>query len=143
MANYYSSDAALLKETGRLEREFPMQRIEASQFEDLFAVRLKQYEVDRKMLLEEEEKAQSAIAEQLREVNRSFVNARRGDSSTKEREKALQELENGYVRYKEIIGNVEVGRKFYNDLAKLVGRFREDCRGFVSGRRVEAGELET
>ncbi|PGH32621.1 programmed cell death 6-interacting protein [[Emmonsia] crescens] len=138
-----SIHAALLKETGRLEREFPMQRIEASQFEDLFAVRLKQYEVDRKMLLEEEEKAQSAIAEQLREVNRSFVNARRGDSSTKEREKALQELENGYVRYKEIIGNVEVGRKFYNDLAKLVGRFREDCRGFVSGRRVEAGELET
>ncbi|EEQ83574.2 pH-response regulator protein palA/RIM20 [Blastomyces dermatitidis ER-3] len=138
-----SIHAALLKETGRLEREFPMQRIEASQFEDLFAERLKQYDEDRKLLLEEEEKAQSAIAEQLREANRAFVNARRGDSSTKEREKALQELENGYVRYKEIIGNVEVGRKFYNDLAKLVGRFREDCRGFVSGRRVEAGELET
>ncbi|PGH02114.1 programmed cell death 6-interacting protein [Blastomyces parvus] len=138
-----SIHAALLKETGRLEREFPMQRIEASQFEDLFAERLKQYDGDRKMLLEEEEKAQSAIEEQLREANRAFVNARRGDSSTKEREKALQELENGYVRYKEIIGNVDVGRKFYNDLAKLVGRFRDDCRGFASGRRVEAGELES
>ncbi|EGC42025.1 conserved hypothetical protein [Histoplasma capsulatum var. duboisii H88] len=138
-----SIHAALLKEAGRLEREFPMQRIEASQFEDLFAERLKQYDGDRKMLLEEEQKAQLAIVEQLRDANRNFVNVRRGDSSTKEREKALQELENGYVRYKEIIGNVEVGRKFYNDLAKLVRRFREDCMGFVSGRRVEAGELET
>ncbi|PGH08274.1 hypothetical protein AJ79_06061 [Helicocarpus griseus UAMH5409] len=134
---------ALLTETARLERETPMQRIEASQFEDLFEQRLARYDVDRKQLIDEEEAAQAAISEQLREANRAFVNARRGDSSTKEREKALQELENGYVKYKEIIGNVEVGRKFYNDLAKLVGRFREDCRGFVRGRRVEAGELET
>ncbi|KGQ01394.1 hypothetical protein PAAG_11857 [Paracoccidioides lutzii Pb01] len=137
-----SIHAALLVETGRLEREFPMQRIEASQFEDLFSARLQEYDVDRKMLGEDEEKAQAKIAEQLLEANRNFVNARRGDSSTKEREKALQELENGYVKYKEIIGNVEVGRKFYNDLAKLVGRFRDDCRGFVKERRIEAAELE-
>ncbi|KAK2803982.1 hypothetical protein FQN50_006788 [Emmonsiellopsis sp. PD_5] len=136
-----SIHAALLKETTRLEREFPMQRIEPSNFEDLFTTHLHHYDADRAMLADEET-AQTKLTDQLRDANRAFVNARRGDSSTKERERALQELENGYTRYKEIISNIEVGRKFYNDLAKLVGRFREDCKGFVRRRRVEAGEVE-
>ncbi|KAL1977990.1 hypothetical protein VTN31DRAFT_849 [Thermomyces dupontii] len=132
---------ALLKETARLEREFPMQPISASQFEDLFNNHLKLYDTDKEML-EKERTEQENLTAQLREANAAFNRVRRGDSSSRERERALQELENGYNKYKELLSNIETGRKFYNDLAKIVGRFREDCRAFVSKRRMEAGTLE-
>lgn len=135
-------DPALLKETGRLEREFPMQKIEPAQFEDLFEERLQDYEVDREMLMKEQEE-QDGIVSRVQDANVAFVNARKGDSSTKEREKALQELENGYVKYKEIISNLDVGRKFYNDLANIVTRFRDSCKAFVNQRRMEASHLES
>jgi programmed cell death 6-interacting protein len=132
---------ALLKETARLEREFPMQPIQASQFEDLFEEQLHLYDTDLEMVAQEQHD-QDQIAAQVREANRAFTRAHKGDASTKEREKALQELENGYLKYKEIISNIEVGRKFYNDLAKIVGRFRDDCKAFVHQRRMEASQLE-
>lgn len=135
-------DSALLRETARLEREYPMQKIEASQFEDLFDKQLHQYDSDRDMV-SAEQKSQEQIEEQIREANKAFTMARKGDFSTKEREKALQDLETGYIKYKEIISNIEVGRRFYNDLAGLVGRFRENCKKFVHQRRIEAGQLET
>ena len=135
-------DSALLRETARLERQYPMQKIEASQFEDLFDKQLRQYDIDRDMV-STEQKSQEQIEEQIREANKAFTAARKGDSSTKEREKALQDLETGYLKYKEIISNIEGGRKFYNDLAGLVGRFRENCKKFVQQRRIEAGQLET
>jgi programmed cell death 6-interacting protein len=132
---------ALVREAARLEREFPMQAIQASQFEDLFESRLRDYDVDLDMVAQEM-RDQDQIVAQVREANRAFTRAHTGDASTKEREKALQELENGYLKYKEIISNIEVGRKFYNDLAKIVGRFRDDVKAFVHKRRMEASQLE-
>ncbi|EEP80764.1 pH-response regulator protein palA/RIM20 [Uncinocarpus reesii 1704] len=134
--------SALVRETSRLEREHPMQTIEPSQFEDLFEEHLRLYDSDRDMLVEEQNN-QTQIETQLREANKAFITARKGDSSTKEREKALQDLETGYIKYKEIISNIDGGRKFYNDLAKLVSRFREDCKKFVQQRRMEASQMET
>jgi programmed cell death 6-interacting protein len=118
-----------------------MQPIQASQFEDLFEQKLRLYDSDRDMLAQEW-KDQEQISGQVREANRNFTRAHKGDSSTKERETALQELENGYLKYKEIISNLEVGRKFYNDLTKIVGRFRDDAKTFVHQRRMEASQLE-
>ena len=132
---------ALLSEAARLEREYPMQKVEAAQFETLFEQRLEAYEPDREMLITEQEE-QDQVAARLRETNKEFHEARKGDSSTNAREKALQELETSYQRYKEIISNLETGRKFYNDLAGHVSRFREACKAQVNARRVEAGQLE-
>lgn len=135
-------DPALRQETGRLEREFPMQKIEASQFESLFEEHLQIYNSDQDALSAEQSE-QDDLANRLREINASFVKARKGDSSeTKAREKALQDLENGYLKYKEIVSNLDVGRKFYNDLATIVTRFRDGCKSFVHGRRLEASHLE-
>ena len=132
---------ALIKETARLEREFPMQVIQASQFEDLFEEQLHLYDSDLEMVAREQQD-QDEIAARVREANRAFTRTHTGDASTKERERALQELENGYLKYKEILSNIEVGRKFYNDLAKIVGRFRDDSKAFVHKRRMEASQLE-
>lgn len=118
-----------------------MQAIQASQFEDLFEEHLRYYDSDQDMLTQEQ-RDQDQLSEQLREANQNFTRANKGDRSSKERETALQDLENGYLKYKEILSNLEVGRKFYNDLAKIVSRFRDDAKAFVHQRRMEASQLE-
>lgn len=118
-----------------------MQAIQASQFEDLFEEELKLYDTDREMLAQER-RDQEQLSSQVLEANRAFTGAHKGDASTKERETALQDLENGYLKYKEIISNIDVGRKFYNDLAKIVARFRDDGKAFVHQRRMDASQLE-
>lgn len=136
---------ALHSEAARLEREYPMQPVSASQFEHLFEERLEKYEADRDNLtLEQQDQDQDQLASRIREANNSFIDARRGDTEqvTKDRERALQELETGYMKYKEIVNNIEGARKFYNDLANHVTRFRDQVRTTVAQRRQEASELE-
>lgn len=139
---YKVSDHVILAETGRLERDFPMQKIEPANFENLFEERLQRYDEDKKRISAESEE-QEQLSAQLKEANSAFASARRGDSSTREREQALQRLENAYVKYKEIVNNLNTGRKFYNDLAKIVSRFRDECKNFAYQRRTEAGQLES
>ena len=88
-------------------------------------------------------KSKDRLTAQLEQANSSFVAARKGDTSSREREEGLQRLENAYFKYKEIVSNLEVGRKFYNDLAKIVGRFRDGCKAFIYERREEAIRLES
>ncbi|KAL6714887.1 pH-response regulator protein palA/rim20 [Lecanora helva] len=132
----------ILAETARLEREFPMQKIEPAQFENLFEHRLKRYDEYRD-LISTESQEQDQVISQLRDANAAFTTARKGDSSTKDREQALQRLENAYLKYKEIVNNLNTGRKFYNDLARIVSRFRDECKNFAYERRAEANQLES
>jgi programmed cell death 6-interacting protein len=118
-----------------------MQKIEPAQFENLFEERLQRYDGDLKALSEEQEE-QRRISNQLVEANAAFVKARQGDTSTKQREQALQRLEVGYLKYKEVVSNLDAARQFYNDLATLVSRFRDECQKFAYQRRMEAGQLE-
>jgi programmed cell death 6-interacting protein len=118
-----------------------MQTIEAVQFESLFDRRLQMYDADQDMVQQEEQEQAEAI-KRLQDANAAFLMTRRGDQSTKKREQALQNLENAYFKYKEIISNLDVGRKFYNDLAKIVNRFRDEARTFAYNRKSEASHLE-
>lgn len=133
---------ALLREAARLERELPMQPLSASQFESFFDERLHKYDVD-EADIKKEEAEQDRLLSRVREANTSFQTAKRGDTSSAERERALQNLENAYMAYKEILRNLDTGRKFYNDLAAITTRFRDECRNFVYARRSEAQNLES
>ncbi|KAL8770269.1 MAG: hypothetical protein Q9209_003905 [Squamulea sp. 1 TL-2023] len=139
---YDDINGAILAETARFERDYPLQKIEPAQFENLFEDRLEVYNEDKEMVAQESE-FQSQLTSRIEEANAAFTAARRGDSSTREREQALQRLENAYFKYKEIVSNLNTGRKFYNDLANIVTRFTDDCRNFAYQRRVEAGQIET
>lgn len=132
----------LLKEAGRLEREYPMQAVSATQFEKLFDERLKKYDPDRDDL-KREEGEQDRLLKRVSEANTTFQTAKKGDTSSKEREQALQNLENAFVTYKEILRNLETGRKFYNDLSAITTRFRDECRNFAYARRTEAQNMES
>lgn len=139
-------NAALLAEAARLEREYPMQPISAVQFEALFEVRLGEYEVDRESLIAEQDEQDQLIA-RLQESNRAFLAARQAENSSssgqvRARERALQELETAYLKYKEIINNLDTGRRFYNDLASHVNRFREQCQKSVAERRMQRSQIE-
>ena len=119
-----------------------MQKIEPAMFEDLFEHRLRQYDEDKRDITSEAQK-QETLSQQIHEANNSFVTAKKGDSSTREREQALQRLENAYLKFKEIQGNIKTGREFYNNLAKMVSRFRDQCKDFAYQRRIEAGHMES
>lgn len=134
--------SSILTEAARLEREYPNQVVVPAQFEDFFEQRLTKYDADLAAMKAEAEEQENLLS-QLEQANASFVAARRGDGSSREREIALQKLENAYFKYKEIVSNLEVGRKFYNDLAKIVGRFRDAVKTFVYERREEAMRMES
>ncbi len=135
-------NTVILAETARLERDSPMQKIEPAQFESLFSERLALYAPD-KDALANETTLQATLTSSLTAANTAFTTARRGDTSTLFRERALQRLEAAYLKCKEILTNIATGRKFYNDLAKIVSRFRDDCQHFAHARRVEARQMET
>jgi programmed cell death 6-interacting protein len=134
-------NSSILAEAARLEREYPSQTVVPAHFEDFFETSLQKYDADLSSLKTESEE-QDKLLRSLESSNSSFVAARKGDTSSREREQALQKLENAYFKYKEIVSNLEVGRKFYNDLARIVGRFRDGAKGFVYERREEALRLE-
>lgn len=135
-------NASILQETARLEKAYPGQAVVPAHFEDFFEQRLQKYNEDLegvKRDAEEQEQLMTAV----RDANSSFLAARKGDSSSREREQALQALENAYFKYKEIVSNLDAGRKFYNDLSKIVTRFRDDCKAFLYERQREASALES
>lgn len=132
---------SILTEAARLEREYPSVQLSPAHFEDFFEKRLARYDPDIDAV-KADSAEQDNLLEQLERLNGAFVAAKKGDTSSKEREQALQRLENAYFKYKEIVSNLDVGRKFYNDLSKIVGRFRDDCKAFSYSRRSEASQME-
>ncbi|KEZ46271.1 pH-response regulator protein palA/RIM20 [Scedosporium apiospermum] len=134
----------ILKEAARLERTYPSTAIVPAHFEDFFEKRLdKLYEPELEAV-DKEKVEQERLLTEVTRVNREFESQKKmGDGSTKLREQRLQTLENAYFKYKEIINNLEVGRKFYNDLSKIVGQiFRDQARVWANQRRMEARSLE-
>lgn len=109
----------------------------------LFETRLStRYSVEHTSL-QNESLEQSRLESRLHEANTGFTTTRKLGTSTQEREAALQALENGYFKYREIVQNLETGRKFYNDLGKLLARLRETVKGWCLERMSEAKTLES
>ena len=135
----------ILKEAARLEREYPSTQLVPAHFEDFFEQRLDRLYEPELQAMEKEEQEQDRLLSQVERANREFEAQRRaaGDRGNKDREQALQRLDNAYYKYKEIVNNLDVGRKFYNDLNKIVGQgFRDVVKGWVAQRTMEARALE-
>ncbi|KAM0569691.1 hypothetical protein ACHAP9_004569 [Verticillium nonalfalfae] len=134
----------ILKEAARLERTYPTTAIAPAHFEDFFERRLdKLYEPELEGV-EKEDAEQERMMTEIERVNREFESQRKSSiGGNREREQALQRLDNAYYKYKEIVNHLDVGRKFYNDLSKVVGQnFRDPVKVWVSERRIDAKSLE-
>jgi programmed cell death 6-interacting protein len=135
----------ILKEAARLERTYPNTALVPAHFEEFFDQRLDRLYEPEVEAIEKEAQDQDRLLQDVQRVNREFESQKRqmGERGNREREIALQRLDNAYFKYKEIINNLEVGRKFYNDLNKIVGQgFRDVIRNWVAQRRMEARALE-
>lgn len=135
----------ILKEAARLERTYPTTSIVPAHFEDFFDKRLDKLYEPEIDALDKEAKEQEELTTQLERANREFEAQKRAGNSRghREREQALQRLDSAYYKYKEILNNLDVGRKFYNDLSKIVGQgFRDVAKSWVAQRRMEARAFE-
>ena len=130
-----------MKEVAKLDDEMSDQIIGTIQFDNIIDERLKRYD-EGKDTVRQEMEAQMELVSQLREAHAAFTQAKRGDTFNRKREEELQRLETGYAKYNEIISNLEVGRRFYKDLAKIVVRFRDECNAYGSQRNAEMRRLE-
>ncbi|KAI0395655.1 pH-response regulator protein palA/RIM20 [Xylariaceae sp. FL0594] len=135
----------ILAEAARLERSQAVATaIVPAHFEDFFEKRLdSRYEAELELVQKEAAQQEKVLTDLIR-ANREFESQKKilGNKGNREREQALQKLENAYYKYKELTSNIEVGRKFYNDLSRIVGNFRDNARTFVTERRHEARMLE-
>lgn len=55
----------------------------------------------------------------------------------REREQALQNLDNAYKAFKDISNNMQEGLKFYTDFQGVLNRFLQNCKDFVLTRSVD------
>lgn len=135
----------ILKEAARLERQYPTVAIQPVHFESFFDKRLdKLYEPEFESIKKEQEE-QDKLLSQVERANREFESQKRQKSNmgSREREQALQRLDNAFFKYKEVVNNIEVARKFYNDLNKIVGQgFRDRVKAWVGERHMQARALE-
>ncbi|KAI1821070.1 pH-response regulator protein palA/RIM20 [Xylaria intraflava] len=135
----------ILAEAARLERNQTVATaIVPAHFESFFEKRLDLlYEPELEMVQKEGAEQERLLSDLIR-ANREFESQKKlaGDKGNREREQALQKLENAYYKYKELTSNADVGRKFYNDLSRIVGNFRDSARTFVTERRREASMLK-
>ncbi|EEY19547.1 pH-response regulator protein palA/rim-20 [Verticillium alfalfae VaMs.102] len=119
----------ILKEAARLERTDDWTKLYEPELEGV-----EKEDAEQERMMTEIERVNREIREPAKEQHR------RG---TAEREQALQRLDNAYYKYKEIVNHLDVGRKFYNDLSKVVGQnFRDPVKVWVSERRIDAKSLE-
>ncbi|KAH0833294.1 putative pH-response regulator [Lanmaoa asiatica] len=88
--------------------------------------------------LVEGQKKQEGLLEAIKSTNERFLSSRKEDTSVKERERVLQNLDVAYAKYREITHNLEEGHKFYNDMANLLMRFKDACRVWSNARNQEA-----
>lgn len=134
----------ILKEAARLERTYPATALSAVHFDEFFEKRLDRLYEPELEAVEKESVDQEKLMTEVERVNREFESQRRTMmSGNREREQALQKLDNAYYKYKEIVSHLDVGRTFYNDLSKVVGQnFRDPARTWASERRMDAKSLE-
>ncbi|RKF55952.1 pH-response regulator protein palA/RIM20 [Golovinomyces cichoracearum] len=129
---------AILDEATRLESIYPAQSLVPAHFEEFLEQRLSVYD-SHIIELESEEKEQNQLLRKLENLHREFIKAKsEDDSSFKDREIVLQSLEDAYFQYKEIVSNLEAGRKFYNDLGQMVEKFKDEIKIWTSKRGDEA-----
>ena len=135
----------ILKEAARLERTYPTTAIVPAHFEDFFEKRLDRlYEPDLESLDKESDEQERLLSEVAR-TNREFESQKKnmGDKGQQERAQTLQQLDNAFFKYKEIVHNLEQGRTFYNDLSRTAANdIRDPAKRWANQRRVEASRLE-
>lgn len=110
--------------------------ITAADFEDVFGQQMDKY-TRFKQEIDQSAAQQAQLLERIEERNSAFVQARKSDPTIHRREKALQNLDIAYVKYRELSSNLVEGLEFYNSLAKILGGFRDQVKEWARARQTD------
>ncbi|KAF9913213.1 pH-response regulator protein palA/rim20 [Lobosporangium transversale] len=128
---------SLVAITNKLTANSSAVKIEPAHFEAHFQEQLKKYD-GYKALVKEETAAQEDLLMAIQEINKAFVASRKSSPVVHQREKALQNLEAAYQKYKAILLNLKEGMQFHRDFEKILVRLRDNCRDYLLAREMEA-----
>ncbi|PWN45049.1 BRO1-domain-containing protein [Ceraceosorus guamensis] len=114
--------------------------IQPAAFEPIFEQRLERYHKYVKEL-EAGATVQEQLLDRIAKANEAFIAARRTDAQIKRREGALQNLDLGFAKYKEITSNLEEGLRFYNDLARILSELKQEVKEWHRARQMDIAHL--
>ncbi|KAI9098591.1 BRO1-like domain-containing protein [Phlyctochytrium arcticum] len=115
-------------------------RSEGKEDDELFSQQLKRYEPF-------EQAAEKSLAEQatllnaITETNRQFMSSKQSNHLIRDRENALQNLDNAYKAFVDISANMHEGVKFYTDFQAVLNRFADNCRQYALTRSVDKRDI--
>ncbi|KAI9489347.1 ALIX V-shaped domain binding to HIV-domain-containing protein [Zychaea mexicana] len=130
----------LLKKAAQITAKSPVVKIDPAQFEELFVDELRKYD-DTLMEIDRQDERQSQVLREMARVHQDYSKARENGSATAKRERALQNLSQAYLKFKEIMTNLQDGLKFYTDHARGLAAFRESCLKYCYHRNAQADQL--
>jgi programmed cell death 6-interacting protein len=100
----------VLKRASELSAGSSTVKLETSQFDPLFTTELGKYS-DLLSQVKKHSQTQWVLLNKVKDANSEFVAKRRGNMEVSRREKALQNLEQAYLKFKEIRTNLVEGIK--------------------------------
>ncbi|KAJ3300005.1 pH-response regulator protein palA/rim20 [Borealophlyctis nickersoniae] len=110
--------------------------------DELFNEQLKKYDPFQTTATEmraQQEKLVGAI----REANSRFLESKQTNEMIRQREQALQNLDNAYKAFMEISGNISEGIKFYTDFQNVLSNFKNSCSDFAFARGIDKKDYLT
>ncbi|KAF7728737.1 pH-response regulator protein palA/rim20 [Apophysomyces ossiformis] len=131
---------ALLTKASELTGGSPIVKIEPEQFEDVYIAELKKYEASQ-LQVQQLLDAQADRLAKLRQLYEQFSLIAQSCPAAGKRERAIQNLEQAFTKFKEIRTNLVEGIKFYSQYTDTLAQFRDSCVDFSLARRMEASEL--
>lgn len=106
----------------------------------MIEIRLAKYSEIRSKLHEITEKF-STILEEIKRENSLFLEAKKSNPALKQREIALQNLEDAYQNFTMLSGNFTEGISFYSDLKSHLTKLKDNCQDFVYSRQLEYKDM--
>ncbi|CAO3678347.1 unnamed protein product [Umbelopsis vinacea] len=140
MADQDDISPLILKRASELSDGSSTVKIETSQFDSLFTTELGKYN-DLLIQVKKHSQEQWILLRKIRDANNDFMAKRTGSGEISRREKAFQNLEQAYLKFKEIRTNLVEGIKFHSQFSKTLVKYRNICIDFVVARQIEAEEL--
>ncbi|KAI8378008.1 BRO1-like domain-containing protein [Radiomyces spectabilis] len=140
LSNADDISPALLRKAAQLTAKSPIVKIDPAQFEDLFVEELRKYD-ELLMKVDEEDEYQADVLRRIGEDHHAYMAQNSTETATAKREKALQNLGQAYVKFKEIKTNLSEGIKFYGDHANGLLSFRDTCIEYNRRRRLESDQI--
>jgi hypothetical protein len=113
MADQDDISTLILKRASELSDGSSTVKIETSQFDSLFTTELGKYN-DLLIQVKKHSQEQWILLSKIRDANNDFMAKRTGSGEISRREKAFQNLEQAYLKFKEIRTNLVEGIKVYD-----------------------------